>query len=350
MHTLLTVVGARPQFIKAAVLRRLFEASEDFHEVLVHTGQHYDDNMSKIFFDELGMRPPEHSFNQDKRTHGAMTGQMLEQIEGVLMDLKPSACLVYGDTDSTLAGALAAAKLHIPVFHVEAGLRSFNKAMPEELNRIVTDHLSDLLFCSTDVSVKNLEIEGITDGVHSVGDIMFDAVKHFQVEYADMPLDLGTGNGKPIAACTIHRAENTDDPKRMAAIFEMIREMTQTYDVILPLHPRTANAIKALNINLGEIRTVTPLGYNAMQRLLAASEMVLTDSGGLQKEAFFHRVPCITLRDETEWIELIENGWNRLWTTPDYKARKPITEYGEGDTGQKILELIRNHLNMADAK
>ncbi|WP_017931912.1 non-hydrolyzing UDP-N-acetylglucosamine 2-epimerase [Robiginitomaculum antarcticum] len=341
MKKIVTIVGARPQFVKAAILRRLFDQHPDFEEILVHTGQHYDEKMSDVFFEELEIRPPEYHFDINGKSHGAMTGEMLAAIEEVLLKEKPDALLAYGDTNSTIAGSLAAAKLHIPVFHVEAGLRSFNKKMPEEINRIMTDHMSDLLFCSTDAGVENLQNENITQGVHHVGDIMYDAVLHMQRTTESVTsiqgIDLTDG---PIAACTLHRAENTDDKVRLKEIIEVLNGFADDYTIVLPLHPRTKNAVAAHGLDFGKIKTIDPVGYREMQALLSKSDMVFTDSGGLQKEAYFHGKPCVTLRDETEWVELIDNGWNRLWTQDSYKPRKPIEQYGDGDTGERIVAIL----------
>lgn len=344
---IVSVVGARPQFVKAAILRRLFDGEPGIDEVLVHTGQHFDAAMSDVFFDELEIRKPEYALDIHGGTHGAMTGRMLEAMDGVLSTEAPDACLVYGDTNSTLAGALSAAKMHIPVIHVEAGLRSFNRRMPEELNRILTDHVSELLFCSTHTSVTNLENEGITSGVHHVGDIMYDAVLHMQKKTAGVRdiqgVDISQG---PIVTTTLHRAENTDDKQRLSGLLGFLNGLAETHRVILPLHPRTRNAIERFDLSLGKITTIEPVGYRDMQALLTACELVVTDSGGVQKEAYFHGKPCITMRDETEWVELIEHGWNRLWTQDDYKPRKPIDEYGRGHTGEDILSVLKSHFGI----
>ena len=341
---IVSVVGARPQFIKAAILRRAFDKHAAIDEIMIHTGQHFDDMMSDVFFNELEIRKPDHAFDIHGGGHGQMTGRMLEAIESVLDAEKPEACLVYGDTNSTLAGALAAAKMHIPVFHVEAGLRSFNKKMPEEINRIMTDHVSDLLFCSSFEGLENLHNENITNGVLHTGDIMYDAVLHIKRSSASIRTVGGVDlNGNPIAACTLHRAENTDKKERLESIVAYLNDEADGLEIVLPLHPRTKNALEKFNVSLGNIRAIEPLGYRDMQALLGASEMVFTDSGGLQKEAYFHGKPCVTLRDETEWVELIEHGWNRLWNVPDYKPRRPIAEYGEGNAGKKIVKEIEQY-------
>jgi len=260
---ILSVVGARPQFVKASVLRKLFKASDDFEEILVHTGQHYDVNMSDVFFDELNIAAPDVKLSINGGGQGQMTGRMLESMEAVLLDHKPDACLVYGDTNSTLAGALAAAKLHIPVIHNEAGLRSFNKAMPEEINRILTDHVSDLLLCPTGTGVENLKAEGITDNVHMVGDIMYDAtldaIKDIGTSITHVQgIDLSTDN---LAVCTLHRAENTDDAQQLARLVSYLNQQCEEYKVILPLHPRTKKAFETHKIDAGKITLIEPVGY-----------------------------------------------------------------------------------------
>lgn len=343
--TILTVVGARPQFIKAAAVSRAIRDSADFNEIMVHTGQHFDEMMSDIFFRELEIGKPEVNLAIHGGTHGAMTGQMLEGIETCLIERKPDWVLVYGDTNSTLAGALAAAKLHIPVVHVEAGLRSFNRRMPEEVNRVLTDHVSALLLSPTMTGVRNLEAEGITRGVHHVGDVMYDAMLHAQKrsrEISTILTELGLRQGG-FALATVHRAENTNDPVRLQAVMDAIVEMAGGLPVVLPVHPRTRQAIARSGTRLASIRAIDPVGYIDMVRLLDGAEMVLTDSGGLQKEAYFARRPCVTLRDETEWTETLEHGWNRLWTTPDWKPRSDITDYGTGQAAEAVLDAIRSH-------
>lgn len=343
---IVTVVGARPQFIKAAALRAVFDASDDFHEILVHTGQHYDTNMSTVFFEELGLRPPEHRLVIEGRSHGAMTGQILADVERVLIDEAPEALLVYGDTNSTIAGALAAAKLHIPVIHVEAGLRSFNKAMPEEINRILTDHVSRLLFCSTETGVRNLADENIRKGVHMVGDIMYDVALRFGARADKETLRARYGrDDRPLALLTLHRAENFGDPVRAARVMDFVARQAEAYSIVFPIHPGTRAKLAQMRIDLPEgLRVTDPLPYIELQGLLAISDLVLTDSGGLQKEAYFHRTPCITLRDETEWVETIDAGWNALWTNPVHRPQREIPEYGQGDTAERILRIIREDL------
>lgn len=311
--TILTIIGARPQFIKAAVVSRTL-AAKGVNEMLVHTGQHYDANMSDIFFDELEISPPEHHLRIGGGTHGQNTGRMIEAIEKVLLDTRPDWVLVYGDTDSTLAGAVAAVKLHIPVAHVEAGLRSFNRRMPEEINRVLTDHAASLLFAPTETAVEHLSREGISGAsVHMVGDVMYDAAL-FYGEKAErtssilVRLNLALGQ---YALATIHRAENTDNRQRLAAILEGFSGFDS--EIVLPLHPRTRGRLATLGLALpGNVRAIDPVGYLDMVMLEKSAALIATDSGGVQKEAFFYRVPCVTLRDETEWSELVAGGWNRL--------------------------------------
>jgi UDP-GlcNAc3NAcA epimerase len=341
MKTVVTVVGARPQFIKAAPVSQAF-ADAGICELLVHTGQHFDALMSDVFFEELGIPKPAYNLDVNSLGHGAMTGRMLEKIEEVLLEEKPQMLLVYGDTNSTLAGALAAGKLHIPVAHVEAGLRSFNRRMPEEINRVLTDHLSALLFCPTPTSVANLASEGITSNVHAVGDVMFDttlsATRRAEAR-STIIRDLAlTPRGYAVA--TIHRSENTDDPDRFAAVLDWLEREASVTPVLMPIHPRTRKLMAASGRTLRGVRLIDPLGYLDMAWLVHNASAVFTDSGGLQKEAYFHRVPCTTLRDETEWVETIEAGWNRLWTQGAHKPRRDIPEYGTGDSAVRIVDII----------
>lgn len=342
---IVTVVGARPQFIKAAVLRK---RSEEYgvHEVLVHTGQHYDHAMSDVFFAELGMRPAEYKLDLKNRTHGGMTGEIMAGVEEILMKEQPDWCVVYGDTNSTVAAALAAAKLHIPICHIEAGLRSFNKKMPEEINRILTDHMSDLLFCSTSAGVTNLENENIRQGVHHVGDIMYDAVRMFSkaMPKAQFCTEHGLDANRPIAAVTLHRAETVGNPDRFQDVLNYLRVAGKKYQLAFPIHPNTRNKCTEFGISLDEFILLEPLPYLSMQALLTHSDFVITDSGGVQKEAYFHGIRCLTMRDETEWVETIDAGWNRLWTQPNYLSDpKPIEEYGSGNSVDLILKNILTH-------
>lgn len=311
----ITIIGARPQFIKAAVVSRAFcEARPDVTEVLLHTGQHYDANMSEVFFDELAIPRPAYNLGIGGGTHGQNTGRMIEAIERVLSDERPAWVLVYGDTDSTLAGALAAAKLHIQVAHVEAGLRSFNRRMPEEINRVLTDHASDLLFTPTDTATRNLSNEGIRgEKVQQVGDVMYDAALFYAAKAEQRSAilrTLGVESQRYVLA-TIHRQENVDDPERLAQILDGLAK--SMLPVIWPLHPRTKMRIAQffLSIPVG-ITVVDPVGYLDMVMLEKNASLIVTDSGGVQKEAYFHQVPCVTVRHETEWVELVEEGANIL--------------------------------------
>lgn len=342
---ILTVVGARPQFVKAAAVSRAIPGSGAV-ECLVHTGQHFDVGMSEVFFAELGIPAPAYHLGIHGGGHGAMTGRMLEALEGVMLRERPDIVLVYGDTNSTLAGALAAVKLHIPVAHVEAGLRSFNRRMPEEVNRVMTDHASTWLFCPTSTAAANLAREGITAGVHRVGDVMFDATTHaaLRARTRSAVLERLGLNPGGYAVATLHRAENTDDPARLAALLDWLRERAGEAPVVFPVHPRTRHAAERAGLSFDGLRSCDPVGYLDMARLLADAVAVYTDSGGLQKEAYFHRKPCVTLREETEWVETVEAGWNRLWRGPDYAPRRSIDEYGDGRSAEGILALLtRRH-------
>lgn len=342
MATLMTVVGARPQFVKAATVSRALARRNGVRELLVHTGQHFDADMSAVFFDELELPVPHRNLGIAGGGHGQMTGRMLEALEAAMLEDKPDAVLVYGDTNSTLAGALAAAKLNLPLVHVEAGLRSFNRAMPEETNRVLTDRLATLLLAPTVAAAANLAREGIARGVLHVGDVMADAALHAASSphgaSALADLDLV---GAPFALATVHRAENVDDAARLERIFAFLEDEARRQPVVLPAHPRLSQRLATLGATPAGVRLVPPQGYFAMQRLIAAAERVLTDSGGLQKEAYFHRTSCITLRDETEWVETVEAGWNRLWTQPEWRTpRRDIADYGAGDAAEKCAEAI----------
>jgi UDP-GlcNAc3NAcA epimerase len=348
---LLTVVGARPQFVKAAAISRAVAARDDVEEMLLHTGQHFDAAMSKVFFDELGISAPLVNLDIHGGNHGAMTGRMLAGIEEVILAEHPDLVLVPGDTNSTLAGALAAAKLHVPVAHLEAGLRSFNRAMPEETNRVLTDHVSTLLFCPTETAVANLRREGIVQGVHEIGDVMYDATLFAAAQTRDSSVLARLGlEERGYAVATVHRAESTDTSEHLAAIISYLRDRARDCPVVLPLHPRTRQQIARWQLDLGAIRSCDPVGYLDMQRLLRSAVSVFTDSGGVQKEAYFHRVPCVTLRGETEWVETVAAGWNRLWRGPDYaQPRRDIAAYGDGHAADKALDLIVAYLQCATA-
>jgi len=335
---IVTIVGARPQFIKAAAVSRAISeynrlsagSSPPVTEVIVHTGQHYDDNMSAVFFQQLEIPPPDMNLHIGSGTHARQTGQMLMAIEDVLVAERPDWVLVYGDTNSTLAGALAAGKLHLPVAHVEAGLRSHNRKMPEEINRVLTDHLAGLLFCPTRKAVENLEAEGINrDSLILTGDVMYDSLL-FNLRLAEKKskiiekLHLEPG---AYALATVHRAENTDNTRRLQSIFEAFAQISDRgLAVVIPLHPRTAKMIAESGIETGSIHILEPAGYLDMLMLAKQAKMILTDSGGLQKEAYWMKVPCVTLRDETEWTETVESGWNVL----------------AGADSCRIVELVQN--------
>lgn len=358
----LTVVGARPQFIKAAAVSRAFiewnaeHPGQQIEEVIVHTGQHFDHNMSQTFFEELSIPEPRHNLEIHGGGHGQMTGRMLEQLEATLLSEKPDWVLIYGDTNSTLAGALAAVKLHIPVAHVEAGLRSFNMRMPEEVNRIVADRVSSLLLCPTEQAVRNLQDEGLTKGVHNVGDVMYDVALFYGQRAADKSDALrrfGLENrGYVLATC--HRAENTDDPQRLQQIVSALNALAGQLPVVLPLHPRTRKILAERGLELAAgVRVADPLPFLDMIQLEQAAKLVLTDSGGVQKEAYFYGVPCVTMRDETEWVETVQSGWNRLAGADcqtilaaahaamgQAPSVRPLL-YGDGKASQQIARHLR---------
>lgn len=327
---IVTILGARPQFVKAATVSREF-IKADIQEVLVHTGQHFDHNMSQVFFDEMEIPAPHYNLEVSGLNHGAMTGRMLERIEEVLLKEKPDRVLVYGDTNSTLAGALAAVKLHIPVAHVEAGLRSFELKMPEEVNRILTDRISRYLFCPTQTAIDNLEREGFrgfgSDIVLS-GDVMLDAVLYYRSKIATQAVLKSHSITAPFLLVTLHRAENTNDPERLRQICHALNTIQKKVNIVLPLHPRTKAYLASQQIELA-VQIIEPVGYFDMLALLQSCSMVLTDSGGLQKEAYFFEKFCITLRDQTEWVELVKTGANQL----------------AGADAEKIVRLFEQHVN-----
>ena len=349
---IITIVGARPQFIKAAALSREIAKHKTIEEIIIHTGQHFDDNMSEVFFREMEIPKPKYNLAIHSLNHGAMTGRMLEEIEKLLIIEKPNLLLVYGDTNSTLAGALAAKKLHIKVAHVEAGLRSFNMEMPEEINRILTDRISDFLFCPTQTAVDNLKKEGyenIACKIFRSGDVMQDAANYYALK-SEKNTNIDYNN---FILCTLHRAENTDDSKKLAIIIEALNEIHKSTPVVLPLHPRTKKKIIDLNIAL-KVKIIDPIGYLEMIDLLKRCSLVMTDSGGLQKEAYFFKKNCVTLRDQTEWVELINNDVNILSkidkeqiinSVKVMQERKPnfsIDLYGNGKACENILnELLK---------
>ncbi len=354
---IVSIVGARPQFIKAAPLCRALR--ETMTEILVHTGQHYDDNMSRLFFDEMGIPRPDYNLEVGSGGHGRQTGLMMERIEAVLLKEKPDLVLVYGDTNSTLAGAVDAAKLHLAVGHVEAGLRSHNRRMPEELNRVVADHCSDLLFCPTETAVGNLAKEGIVRGVHLTGDVMFDASLMFAGMAETRSSILRTLSVTPgeYFLCTVHRAENTDDEGNLRGIVEALCSIDCV--VVFPVHPRTRKLLSAYRLDDAlksrpSVRLIDPVGYFDMIQLERNASAVLTDSGGVQKEAYFYRVPCITLRSETEWVETVRDGWNALAGAGKgaildavRALRAPGSQdrpFGEGRAAEKIAGLIHEKI------
>ncbi|MEO0397682.1 MAG: UDP-N-acetylglucosamine 2-epimerase (non-hydrolyzing) [Cyanobacteria bacterium P01_A01_bin.137] len=361
---ILTVVGARPQFIKASAISRALKTASEVDEISVHTGQHYDYGMSDVFFDELDIPQPNYNLGIGSGGHGQQTGKMLIAIEQVLLEEKPDKVVVYGDTNSTLAGAIAAAKLHIPIAHVEAGLRSFNHQMPEEINRVLTDHASDYLFAPTRSAVQQLTQEGVSlKKIFFVGDVMYDVALFFSRKAEQYSHILKTLNLKSKKFClaTVHRAENTDNSKRLKNIFDGLISLSKNYVVVLPLHPRTKKELERIDY-MGKvqeaIRLIDPIGYLDMVKLEKNARLVLTDSGGIQKEAYFLGVPCVVLRNETEWMELVDLGWNVL-SSPERidnfqetvrrhlsfnigKLRHPQI-YGNGNAASKILEILKRN-------
>lgn len=359
MIKIVTVLGARPQFIKAAALSRALVKHGGFEEVIVHTGQHFDANMSDVFFYELNIPKPTYNLNINGLSHGAMTGQMLSGVEEILLKEKPDYVLVYGDTNSTLAGALAAKKLGIKVVHIEAGLRSFNMAMPEEINRILTDRISDLLCCPTDAAMHNLKQEGFDTfdlSYLKTGDVMQDAALYYSdlISNDTVVSRMGLENGKFIL-CTLHRAENTDDPARMSAILKSLREINKEVPVVIPIHPRTKSKVNPADLD--GIKCIDPQGYLDMIALLKSCKLVMTDSGGLQKEAYFFQKYCITLRTETEWVELVEGGYNLVAGFESDKIMESFNNlknrvwkgetglYGGGKASEIICDAILDHYN-----
>lgn len=362
----LTILGARPQFIKGATVSRAIRARDDIEEIIVHTGQHFDTNMSEVFFEQMKIPKPNYNLGVSGLNHGAMTGRMIEGIESLIQQEKPNWVLVYGDTNSTLAGTLAASKLQVPVAHVEAGLRSHNPTMPEEINRVLTDRISTLLLCPTENAVKNLRSEGypfpcntIFNGnkvqrIENIGDVMYDAVMFYR-KYANEQVSLERFGlqHKAYVLCTVHRQENTDNSANLNKIVCALRAIAKDLPVILPLHPRTKGKLQQYHRNdaLKGLTILDPLPYLEMQRLQMSASLIITDSGGMQKEAYFHQVPCITLRNETEWVETVEMGWNQLVGTNEKtiinaakKAKNPEINktdlYGDGYAANKVIEMI----------
>lgn len=355
MKKIVTVLGARPQFVKAAVLSRVIKQNNKIEEIIIHTGQHYDNNMSNIFFDEMEIPLPKYNLNINNQGHGAMTGQILEKIEEVLIIEQPDGVVIFGDTNSTIAGALAAKKLGIKVIHIEAGLRSFNMQMPEEINRIITDRISDLLSCPTQNALDNLANEGFNNfdiEIQNHGDIMKDAVEYysaFSEQKSSIIKNLELGS-KPFVLATIHRQENTDSPEILRDIFKGLEAINELEPVILPLHPRTKKKLKEYNITTS-IKCIDPVGYFDMLELLKNCSMVVTDSGGLQKEAFFNQKYCIIARTETEWVELVNNGYAKIVGSNSTDILETYSNYTESsldfstplygnEVGEKIHDSI----------
>lgn len=357
---ILTIIGARPQFVKAAIVSKTLAEKDNIHEVMVHTGQHFDANMSDIFFNQLEINKPDYTLNINGGTHGDMTGRMLIELETIILKEKPDCVMVYGDTNSTLAGALAASKLHIPIVHVEAGLRSFNMDMPEEINRILTDQISSVLFCPTDTAIENLQNEGFNRSVRRIdiiknGDVMLDIallLKDKAIRPNTLPIDIDN-----FIVVTCHRQENTDNPENLRNIIEALNEVHQTISpVVLPLHPRTAKQMKTYGLT-AEFVTIDPVGYLEMLWLLSNCGLVITDSGGVQKEAFFMEKYCLTMREQTEWTELVTNEVNTLvGTNPDkickfskkyYGQAIPegLSLYGDGRSAKIIADYLTSKFN-----
>ncbi len=353
MKKIMTVVGARPQFVKAAMTSRAILETDGLTEMIVHTGQHFDHEMSEVFFDELGISCPQYNLGIHGGGHGLMTAKMLEGVEKILSVENPDLVLVYGDTNSTLAAALAAAKMHTPIAHVEAGLRSYNKKMPEEINRVLTDHCSDLLLTPTRKATANLKKEGVDHSkIIQVGDVMYDVVKYFG-NMLPIPNSRLPNFPKYILA-TLHRQENTDDPELLKKILESLDAIAQAIPVVLPLHPRTRKIIEENEWGevFNHVTVIQPVGYLEMLQLERSASVIVTDSGGVQKEAFFHKVPCVTIRGETEWTELIDSGWNQLVNPKDTemlaeevlsamdKLGKHVEPYGNGTASQTIAQAM----------
>lgn len=356
------IVGARPQFIKAAVVSHALAARPEITEVMIHTGQHYDDNMSAIFFRELDIPEPAYNLGIGAGGHGEQTGRMLIELERVLLAERPDWVLVYGDTNSTLAGALAATKLHIPVAHVEAGLRSFNRRMPEEINRVVTDHVANLLFVPTELGRTNLLQEGVpATQIRLIGDVMYDAALFYGAQAVTRSQILGRLQLAPSSyiLATVHRPENTDDGARLRALFEGLARLAGRYRVVLPLHPRTRGALPRNGVPehwLAKLDIIEPVGYLDMLQLEQNAALIASDSGGIQKEAYFFRVPCVTLRNETEWVELVESGWNRICPPLTAEAVERAAAaalaaprgreedfYGEGRAAEYIVDALLSY-------
>jgi UDP-GlcNAc3NAcA epimerase len=346
---IVTIIGARPQFIKAANVSRALKNHPEAEEIIIHTGQHYDDNMSEVFFRELDIAAPDYNLGIGSGTHAAQTGLMMQGIEQILMNIMPDVVLIYGDTNSTLAGALAAVKIHIPVAHVEAGLRSFNRIMPEEINRIVADCTADLLFAPTLTAIRNLKNEGLELKTRFSGDVMYDSILYYKSLIDRQPGKYQVpGLPGNYLLATVHRAENTDNSENLSAILEAFGQSGQ--NIVLPLHPRTKRLLADKHSLPGNIMVIEPVGYLEMIRLISGADKILTDSGGLQKEAYFMGKPCITLRTETEWTETLHDGWNTITGTDPGKIVQAIrmpapsaprrNEFGDGNASGIIARFL----------
>lgn len=358
MKKLIIIIGARPQFIKFAPLSKAFQSIGNFDEIIIHTGQHYDSNMSSLFFNEMDIHEPHYNLDVKSGSHAEQTAMIMKRLEKIVLEQNPDGVVVFGDTNSTLSGALVAVKLKIPVFHVEAGLRSFNKQMPEEINRIITDHISELHFAPTSTAVQNLKHEGITNNVYHVGDVMYDAALQFsrKAEVESRIIKNLNLSSKQYFLATIHRAENTDNINLLRNILQFLKHCSNRNPVVLPLHPRTRKMIKEYQLEsyCEGIKVLNPVGFLDMVSLESNAACIITDSGGVQKEAYFHKVPCITTRKETEWTETVESKWNMLLPPEsligdsmdailefvNIKEREIIPDYGSGTSSEKIAHII----------
>jgi|SRR3989344_3586968 len=348
MKKILSIVGARPNFIKLAAIHEVLEKS--FTHVIVHTGQHYDYELSQHFFDELTIPEPDYNLHTGSATHGILTARVISGCEKILLSEKPNIVVVYGDTNSTLGGALAVAKLEIPIVHVESGLRSFHKNMPEEINRIVTDHISEVLLCPSELAVKNLKTEGITKNVYVTGDVMYDIFLRVKPDFSI--LKRFNMRPKNYYFATIHRQENTDNSIKLRKIIDVLDNLD--LPVIFPVHPRTKKALKSLNLKQKNIRFIKPVKYSQSIALQKNAKTIITDSGGIQKEAYWLKVPCITLRDFTEWSETVSSGWNKLVGANKKLIQEAVKNfnnpqnhpdfYGEGNASNKIAEILKDYL------
>ncbi len=340
---IVSVIGTRPQLVKAAVVTGALRGDDRFVEVTIDTGQHYDAEMSTLLLHGLGAAHASRNLDLHGGSAHELLGRMIDAVGKAIAEEHPDVVLVYGDTNSTLAGTLAASSLDVPIAHVEAGLRSFNRVMREERNRVLVDHAADILFCPTPTAVSNLAAEGVTASVHHVGDVMYDAALLARAAVDDAPSDLhvrlGVESGR-YAVATVHRAETTDDPAELGRVLDYLRNAASDAPIVFPVHPRTQKALDAARLSTEGLIACSPVGYLDMTRLLMHACTVYTDSGGLQKEAYFHRVPCVTIRPQTEWVETVDAGWNRLWSVPEFRPRREISDYGDGHAGNEIIEVL----------